>query len=359
MDESRSTTEFLLAQCDRYPALRPADLLKALYQSVYGCGHFVTDEAAGLRLLRAELSAPAPDGTGPAIEPLDGDFCRLHLRYLAERGLAPRTLFRLFALSAEASAGDTGRLEEKLLCLLSLARAGRLPFSYGETAQAVEAWQAAGFPACHHSEPFRRTYAPAYRVIRREYIRLLPLLSGLDRRLTEQKQVILALEGGSAAGKTTLAALLNNIYSDSRVFHMDDFFLRPEQRTAERLAEAGGNVDYERFSREVLAPLCRSETVQYRPYDCHTQTVGGPIEITPGALNIVEGVYSLHPALAEYYDFSAFLQISSQLQRSRIQRRNDPEAQARFFSTWIPLEQRYFDAADPAGRCNLILEVEP
>ena len=35
------TKEFLLDQCTRYPALRPGDLLKALHQSVFGCGHFV------------------------------------------------------------------------------------------------------------------------------------------------------------------------------------------------------------------------------------------------------------------------------------------------------------------------------
>ena len=62
MNDLRSTTEFLLAQCSAYPALRPQDLLKALHQSVFGCGHFVTDEAAGLRLIQKELaSLPAED----------------------------------------------------------------------------------------------------------------------------------------------------------------------------------------------------------------------------------------------------------------------------------------------------------
>lgn len=358
MDEARSTTEFLLAQCRAYPALRPEDLLKALHQSVFGCGHFVTDEAAGLRLLREELSPLPAAGDGPSLETLDGPFCRLHLQYLTESGLAPRTLYRLFALSAEGPAGDGAALEEKLRCLLDLAEAGRLPFSCEEAARAVEAWRTAGFPACHHSEAFRAAYAPAYRVIRREYVRLLPLLSALDRKLAERGRVTAALEGGSAAGKTTLAALLERIYPDCRVFHMDDFFLRPEQRTAERLAEPGGNVDYERFLEEVLLPLTRGETVQYRPYDCRTQTVGGPAAMVPGPLNIVEGAYSMHPALAERYDLSAFLRVPPEVQRARIQRRNAPEARERFFSTWIPLEQRYFDATNAAERCDLILEVE-
>lgn len=358
MDGSRLTTEFLLAQCRTYPALRPQDLLKALYQSVFGCGHFVTDEAAGLRLLREELNASLPGNSGPAPEPLGGIFCRLHLRHLTESGLSPLTLQRLFALSAEVPAGDTAELERKLLCLLDLAREGRLPFSYEDTVHAVETWREAGFPACHHSKTFRRTYAPAYRVIRREFVHLLPLLAALDRALAEKNRVTAALEGGSAAGKTTLAALLARIYPDCSVFHMDDFFLRPEQRTETRLAEPGGNVDYERFFREVLAPLTRGETVQYRPYNCHTRTLEAPAAMAPRSLNIVEGAYSMHPALAGCYDLSAFLHISPELQSVRIRKRNEPEVQERFFRTWIPLEQLYFNAMDPAGRCDLVLEVE-
>lgn len=358
MEQSRSTTEFLLAQCRDCPALEPRDLFKALHQSVFGCGHFVTDEAAGLARLREELSRLPEDAAGGP-EPLDGPYVRLHLGYLRRSGLSPRTLFRLFALSAESPAGEAAALEEKLRCLLDLARAGRLPFSYEAVRREAASWREAGFPALHHSRAFRAAYAPAYRVIRRSFVPFLPLLAALDKTLAEKPRVVAALEGGSAAGKTTLAALLERIYPDCRVFHMDDFFLRPEQRTEARLAEPGGNVDYERFLAEVLEPLTRGETVQYRPYDCHTRTVGGPLPVAPGVLNVVEGAYSMHPALAGHYDLSVFLRVSPETQRARIEKRNDPETQERFFDTWIPLERRYFGATDAANRCDLNLEVEP
>ncbi|MBQ8758231.1 MAG: hypothetical protein IJZ20_00890, partial [Clostridia bacterium] len=78
----------------------------------------------------------------------------------------------------------------------------------------------------------------------------LPLFAKLDGMLLTGN-VRLAVEGGSASGKSTLGALLESVY-DCTVFHMDDFFLRPEQRTPERFAEIGGNVDRERFLSEVL-----------------------------------------------------------------------------------------------------------
>ena len=354
MDDHQSTAAFLREQCIRWPGLMPQDLLKALHQSVFGCGHLLADHAGGLSRLREEMRYAAV-GRGPWAELLDGDFCRVSLGYLRQRGMAPETVMELFALSAEVPSGSEEEMEEKLAVLLDIAE--ELPFSREEMEQAVEAFRQEGFPVCRHSEMFRTLYAPAYRVIRREYLWIIPLLAAIDRRRGEKRRLVVALEGGSASGKTTLAALLQRIYGCT-VFHMDDFFLRPEQRTEERLAEPGGNVDRERFAAEVLAPLAEGRSVQLVRYDCHSQSLCLPEEVSPTALTIVEGAYSMHPALAGAYDLTAFLKISPELQRQRVLLRNGPEWGERFFSTWIPMEQRYFAAMDPMGRSDILLEVQ-
>ena len=92
----------------------------------------------------------------------------------------------------------------------------------------------AGYPACHLSADYRAAYHPAYRVLQRHYTHLLPLLETIDGALAAQERVLLAIEGGAAGGKTTLSRELSELYPDSAVFHADDFFLRPEQRTPER-----------------------------------------------------------------------------------------------------------------------------
>jgi hypothetical protein len=83
---------------------------------------------------------------------------------------------------------------------------------------------------------------------------------------------------------------------------MDDFFLRPEQRTAKRLKMPGENVDYERFLEEVLLPYKAGAALSYRPFDCSTQQLQAPVHIVPGKLLIVEGAYSCHKSLYEHYD---------------------------------------------------------
>ena len=163
----------------------------------------------------------------------------------------------------------------------------------------------------------------------------------IDALLQAKDSVLVAIDGCCTAGKTTLARQLRRVY-DCNVFHMDEFFLQSHQRTPERLAQPGGNVDYERFFQEVLEPLCREEQVCYRPYHCGRQCLTEPVTVEKKSLTILEGTYSQHPYFGDVYDLKIFLGISPELQRQRILQRPEPLHQ-RFFREWIPMEQQYFD----------------
>ena len=350
-----SAREFLLDQWARHPASRLQDLRKALYQSAFGCGHLVDDSSAAADWIRREAAEVPADYR--EIEPLDGPWCRVPLGVLSE-GLTPETLAAAFARSAAMPGEDIPALEERLVVLMELIREGTLPFDPAEAAAEIAAWRAAGFPACHHSEEYRNAYHPAYRVLHKRYAHLLPLLAAIDRALGSKPRVLLAIEGGSASGKSTLAELLAGIYPDTALFHADDYFLRPEQRTPERFAQPGGNMDRERLEAEILEPLSRGGDVEYRPFDCRTMSLSEPRHSRAARLNIVEGSYSLYPALEHYYDLSVFLEISPESQRRRVLERNGPEWGQMFFDRWIPLENTYFQADRTAERCTLRLKEE-
>ena len=57
----------------------------------------------------------------------------------------------------------------------------------------------------------------------------------------EKRPFLVALEGGSASGKSTLGGALAKAL-DATLVHMDDFFLPMELRTPKRFAQPGGNV---------------------------------------------------------------------------------------------------------------------
>ena len=175
----------------------------------------------------------------------------------------------------------------------------------------------------------------------------------MDALLAEKERVIVSIDGCCTSGKTTLAAALEEIY-DCNVFHMDDFFLRPEQRTQERFARPGGNVDYERFMEEVLIPLNTGKAFSYRPFACSTFTLAEPVAVEPKKLAIVEGTYSQHPYFGDPYDLKILLTVTEETQRSRILAR-PAFLHERFFDAWIPMEHLYFEKCHTCGDDVVIL----
>ena len=180
------------------------------------------------------------------------------------------------------------------------------------------------------------------------------LTNRIDSLLANGQRVILAIDGPCASGKTTLAASLAEHY-DCNVFHMDDFFLRPEQRTPQRFAEPGGNVDYERFREEVLTPLAKGEAFSYRPFDCKTFTLSDSVAVIPKQLTVIEGSYSHHPYFGDPYDLKVFLTADPETQRQRILKR-PPFLHQRFFRDWIPMENLYFQTFRIREQAELVIE---
>ncbi len=172
--------------------------------------------------------------------------------------------------------------------------------------------------------------------------------------LKTRSRVLVAIDGNCCAGKTTLAERLR-VRLGATVFHMDDFFLQPQMRTLERLQTPGGNVDAERFLREVLLPLSRGESVSVVRYDCKENRLLEPETVEPTPICIVEGAYSLHPLLASYYDLTVFCRIDPALQLERIRKRNGISQLPVFQNRWIPLENAYFEAYSIEQSCDLVL----
>ena len=162
--------------------------------------------------------------------------------------------------------------------------------------------------------------------------------------------VLIAIDGRCGSGKTTLAEKLSG-KMDMNLIHADHFFLQPHQRTSERLAVPGGNIDWERLS-QVLEMVSQGEGFSYCPFDCHRQDFGETLTFLPKKLNIVEGSYSCHPQLWERYHLHIFLDVSEEEQIFRIRQRNGEEMLKMFQARWIPLEEKYFAEYKIQSRCE-------
>lgn len=329
-----------------YPEMQIQDVFKLIYQSEFGGGHMIDDKEKSLDWIKKEYLFIREQNQilcNKVCEDIGGDMSRVYLRAL-EQGLFTETLNEMFVQSANTKTGTVEGLEEKLEQFLENCEA--YGFLKKDAERAAAEWKSKGYPAIHHSEAFRDKYFPAYRVVMKKYAERLEVFEKIDTylqtNLTSSRPIVIAIDGMAGSGKSVLGQMLQEIYHTS-LFHMDDFFLQPHQRTQERFAEAGGNVDYERFKEEVLDHLADQEGLWYQKYDCSTQSLKEKEYVPYNKLVIIEGAYSLHPYFENRADLAFFLEIPDEVQVERIRKRNGERMLKRFVEEWIPMEHKYFE----------------
>lgn len=163
----------LRGQASRFPLWQVDDVYKLIFQAAQGSEHAMINREYARTWLEQELSfLPPVQFSEPLIEPINNDssIVRLNLRPFARLKLPADTLLDIFVRTAAEYYGSTVRLENYAAQTLPLA-GEILP---GKEAIKMEGFLAdikeKGYPAVHHSKIYTREYAPAYRVILREFL---------------------------------------------------------------------------------------------------------------------------------------------------------------------------------------------
>lgn len=168
-------------------------------------------------------------------------------------------------------------------------------------------------------------------IIKKEHYIYLDLI----KKLLQKDSFVLAIDGKCASGKTTLASLLQDKFHAS-VIHMDDFYLPIDQRKQ----TVAGHMDFSRLIDTVLKHIKNHQDIYYQVFDCRTQSYRED-RLQYNKYYIIEGSYSLHPSLVEYYTDTVVLDVLDDIQQKRLFQRNPLKYQD-FIEHWIPLEQDYF-----------------
>ena len=176
--------EVLGAYMRKYPEAHRQDVYKSSFQDVYGPGHIIKDSATCARYIVDEMGqTDVSDLRFPDYEPtgVEGNFVRVNLRVLKD-GRVPLDLFvRLLMQSADVRQkmplydwkGQWDRLQKTLDTITPR------PKNFDADAANLRSWLDRGEVMVHHSRHFNESYAPHYRIIRRDLFEkhLLPLIA--------------------------------------------------------------------------------------------------------------------------------------------------------------------------------------
>ncbi|WP_405955963.1 uridine kinase [Streptomyces phaeochromogenes] len=161
---------------------------------------------------------------------------------------------------------------------------------------------------------------------------------------------VIAIDGRGGAGKTTLADRLREAVPDSAVVHTDD------------IAWNHACFDWgAALAENVLQPLHRGESVDFRPTPWITHGRPGSITVPAGADVIwVEGTGIIREELAPWLDASVWLQGDLDEQERLLSVRDgDSPEQREHIADWLREELPFMLREQPWARATLVVAGPP
>ena len=162
--------------------------------------------------------------------------------------------------------------------------------------------------------------------------------------------LLLAVDGRSGSGKTTVARRILDRVPGAAVVHTDD------------VAWYHAMFDWSSLITEgVLAPLRRGEPVAFRPPPWDARARPGAVTVPAGRpLVVVEGVGIGRRGLAPFFDGLLWVQTDRALARVRGIARDGGDAAAEaFWDEWEAAERPFLAAERPWERADAIVDGAP
>lgn len=170
--------------------------------------------------------------------------------------------------------------------------------------------------------------------------RLEPLVARVEAWVASGQRWF-ALDGLGACGKSTLArALAERVGMD--VIALDDF-TRPGAVGWER----------DRFREQVWEPAQAGRVVRYQRHHWTSPTPTDWVELPAAGAVLVEGIGASEPPEGVHWDKLIWVSAAEAVRGARADER-DPGRFGCWSQTWRPIEQEWFERAEPWRRADLV-----
>ena len=198
---------------------------------------------------------------------------------------------------------------------------------------------------------------------------MLPIILDTIHRVLREHQspILVAIDGRSGAGKSTVAAILAAA-THATVVPSDDFFAA-EITSAQWEARSGPErardaIDWRRLREEALEPLLAGRSVTWHPFDFAAGArPDGTYAISPELMRrepapviILDGAYSTRPELADLTALTILVEVPPAVRLKRLAGREAPDFLASWHARWDVAEDFYFAHVRPPSAFDLVVD---
>lgn len=189
-------------------------------------------------------------------------------------------------------------------------------------------------------------------------------------RSEKNRPLLIAMDGGSGSGKSTVAFAVAEELGAALV-PGDDFFaahITDEawvQRDAK--ARAADCIHWQRLRREALEPLLAGKRARWHPIDFASGVrwdgtygvLAGFVECAPAAVIVLDGAYSARPELSDLIDLAVLIDAPIALRHERLRAREEKSWLEAWHARWDEAEEYYFTHVRPASSFDLVISNAP
>jgi para-aminobenzoate synthetase len=204
----------------------------------------------------------------------------------------------------------------------------------------------------------------------KEYNDISVAIKNMEKQISFlPKPLIMAIDGGSGSGKTTIAKEIADSFN-AVIIPLDDFFSAniPDSRwdyftIEEKLDKV---FDWDRLRKSALEPLLSGKQASWQAFDFESGVQNdGTYKMKqefvvrkPGNIIILEGAYSSSPKIVDLLSFTVLLDLPIAKRHSRLEIRE--EANLKFLECWHKrwdaVEEYYFNEIRPKNFFDIVME---
>ena len=196
------------------------------------------------------------------------------------------------------------------------------------------------------------------------------VVAAIRARAVRAQRLVVAIDGRSGAGKSTVAKAVARAIG-AVIVPCDDFFAAsvsnaewdrrtPEQRATEAM-------DWRRLKREAIEPLRAGRPARWYAFDFPagpradgTYPLRGiPTELASKPVVLLDGAYSARPELADVVDLSVLVEAAPRTREARLAAREAADFLQQWHARWDLAEDYYFGQVRPPSAFDVVLQTNP
>jgi len=190
------------------------------------------------------------------------------------------------------------------------------------------------------------------------------------RRAEKGKPFLIAIDGGSGSGKSTVASAVAEKLGAVLV-PADDFFAAhiTDEAWAQRdvKARAADSIDWKRLRHEAIEPLLAGKRARWHSFDFVSGARSDGTycmlaefeERSPANVIVLDGAYSARPELTDLIDLSVLVDVPVALRHERLSAREDRARLDSWHARWDGAEDYYFTQVRPVSSFDLVVTNGP